>query len=119
MPTVLIADDNALFRTAIRGVLEAASVRVCGEAENGLDAIDKALEMHPDAVILDFAMPLLNGLEAAQTLKRLMPSLRLFMLTAHETPWLRNAAHESGFTEIFSKYEDMAGVIHAVFPSLN
>jgi len=56
---------------------------VCGEAENGKGAIAKALELHPDMIVLDLSMPVMNGLDAARELKRLMPDVPIIMFTSY------------------------------------
>jgi len=67
LPTILIVDDHAVVRTAVRGLFESCFESiVCGEAENGADAIVKAKELEPDLIVLDVSMPVMNGLEAAK-----------------------------------------------------
>jgi DNA-binding NarL/FixJ family response regulator len=117
MPTVLIVDDHNLVRQALRSVLEKFEVVVCGEAVNGHEAIQKAQELHPDAVILDLSMPVMNGLDAARELRHLMPTVQLFMLTSYDSPQTRVAARNSGITEVFSKTEDLTPLIHQVCTS--
>ena len=74
--TVLIVDDNAYIRQALCELFEGeADFEPCGEAENGKEAIAKALELHPDLIVLDLSMPVMNGLDAARELKRLMPTV--------------------------------------------
>ena len=58
---------------------------ICAEAENGQQAIDLALKHRPDLIILDFAMPVLNGLEAARQLKKIMPGVPIILFTQHAT----------------------------------
>src|SRR5580698_3789096 len=65
---ILIVDDNIQLRRAIRVQLEAAGLEVCGEAVDGLDAIEKARGLSPDLIVLDLSMPRMNGLEAARKL---------------------------------------------------
>ena len=70
MATVLIVDDSDSVRVSIRALFEAEpGFTVIGEAVNGLDAISKVEELSPDLIILDLSMPIMNGLEAAETLK--------------------------------------------------
>src|SRR5713101_7284608 len=74
--TILIVDDNAYIRPALCGLFKRESdFEVCGEAENGKEAIAKALELHPNLIVLDLSMPVMNGLDAARELKRLMPTV--------------------------------------------
>ena len=70
MAKVLIVDDNAFLRHALCEIFKRESdFQVCGEAENGKEAIEKAWELHPDLIVLDLAMPVMNGLEAARVLR--------------------------------------------------
>ena len=72
--TILIVDDNAYVRQMICEAFKRESeFEVCGEAENGKEAIDKALVLHPDLIVLDLSMPVMNGLDAARELKNRMP----------------------------------------------
>jgi CheY-like chemotaxis protein len=79
---VLVADDNAGVRRAIRWYLEQrTAVEVCAEAENGLEAVDKALALKPDLLILDVGMPGLNGIEASGVLKKKLPEAKIVLFT--------------------------------------
>ena len=81
MLSVLIVDDYAAIRRAIRVGLERHSeFSVCGEAVDGLDAIEKATKLKPDFILLDLSMPRMNGMEAASILKRLMPNVLIVAL---------------------------------------
>ena len=78
--TILIVDDNAYIRHALCDLFKReADFEICGEAENGKEAIAKARELHPDLIVLDLSMPVMNGLDAARELKRLMPTVLLIM----------------------------------------
>jgi two-component system, chemotaxis family, chemotaxis protein CheY len=80
---VLIVDDNALIRQTLCEIFRRESdFEVCGEAENGKEAIDKAQELRPDLIVIDLSMPVMNGLDAARVLKRLMPTVPLIMYSA-------------------------------------
>src|SRR5260370_41634465 len=84
---VLIVDDNAVVRSSLRCLFESyPEFEVSGEAENGQDAIDKAERLKPDLIILDLAMPVMNGLEAAPELRKMLPDARLILFTAHYPP---------------------------------
>ena len=83
---VIIADDHPLIRTGIRKVLDAApDLRVVGEASDGIEATDLALREDVDLAILDVAMPLRTGLQAARELAKRRPELRILMLSMHDT----------------------------------
>ena len=83
---VIIADDHPLIRTGIRKVLDAApDLRVVGEASDGIEATDLALREDVDLAILDVAMPLRTGLQAARELAKRRPDLRILMLSMHDT----------------------------------
>jgi DNA-binding NarL/FixJ family response regulator len=80
---ILIVDDSSAVRNAVRSFLEESGFDVCGEAVDGHDAIQKAKELNPDLIILDFAMPRMNGIEAALILKQMMPETPILLLTSH------------------------------------
>src|SRR5438876_8473159 len=80
---VLVVDDNALIRQALCELFKReADFEVCGEAENRREAIEKAQELRPHLIVLDLSMPVMNGLDAARVLKRLMPTVPLIMYSA-------------------------------------
>jgi len=83
---VLIVDDHTLFRESLRSLLKAAGgIEIVGEAENGIEAVRKAVQLRPDVVLMDIAMPNLNGLQATQKIKRGNPSVKVLILTMYET----------------------------------
>jgi CheY-like chemotaxis protein len=82
VPRVPIVDDQPNVRKALRWYFEELTLE-CSEAENGLDALQKAQQVKPDLIILDFSMPVMNGVEAAKVFKQVMPEVPILMLTAH------------------------------------
>ena len=107
MPIVLIVDDSESVRASVRAMFEAEpEFTVAGEAVNGLDAIVKAEELSPDLIVLDLSMPIMNGLEAAETLKSRWPTIPIFVLTAHGGPEVDRAARAAGVDAVFSKGGD-------------
>jgi CheY-like chemotaxis protein len=83
---VLVADDNPLIRETLCQLFEREDdYDICAEAENGQEAIELALKHRPDLIILDFAMPVLNGLGAARQLKKIMPEVPIILFTQHAT----------------------------------
>src|SRR6202790_3259510 len=81
---VLIVDDHEAIRRELRRLFQSQpEFTVCGEAVDGVDAISKAQQLSPDLIILDFAMPEMNGLEAAIAIRYMMPDTALFLLTPY------------------------------------
>jgi DNA-binding NarL/FixJ family response regulator len=81
---ILIVDDSAKFRYAVRASLEnQTGLEICGEAD-GTDAIEKARALKPDLILLDLAMPGMNGVEITSVLKGMMPEVPIILLTAHD-----------------------------------
>ncbi len=82
---VLVADDHTIVRRGIVSLLSIADgIEVVAEAENGREAAEKALLLGPDVVLLDISMPLLNGLEAAERIKKRRPEVKVLILSAHD-----------------------------------
>lgn len=110
--SVLIVDDNAAMRMAIRSFLEAQpELEVCGEAINGRDAIEKAPVLHPDLIILDFSMPVMNGLQAADVLKRILPAVPLVLYTLHKSSISNSEAAAAGISAIVAKEEHIGNLV--------
>jgi len=83
---VLIADDHTLVREGLHALLEGqCDFEVIAEASNGHEAVDRALAMRPDVVLMDIGMPVLDGLEATRRIVRTNPRIRVLVLTVHET----------------------------------
>ena len=81
---VLIVDDHAMIRTALRIVLEiSGDLRVCGEAADGVEAIEKAGELKPDLILLDISMPRMTGIATASVLKQAQPDARVGFCTLY------------------------------------
>lgn len=101
---ILIVDDIEEVRKIIRDFLENESgFEVCGEAVDGLDAIQKAKELNPDLTILDLSMPRMNGIEAAPILKKLLPQTPIMMLTSHDPAVLGYDARGAGIDAVVKK----------------
>ena len=107
--TVLIVDDNAYIRQALCELFKReADFEVCGDAENGKEAIAKARESHPDLIVLDLSMPVMNGLDAARELKRLMPTVPLIMYSVFGDRLVEQQARLVGISELVSKSQPAA-----------
>jgi DNA-binding NarL/FixJ family response regulator len=81
--------------------------RVCGQAMDGVQAVEKVQELTPDLIILDFSMPEMNGLETAAALRYMLPAAKIYLLTVHANRELELAAHSAGVDAVFSKYENL------------
>ena len=82
---ILLVDDHTILRSGIRSLLEdEPGLSVIGEAEDGRTAVSMACQLNPDVVIMDIAMPLLNGLEATRQIKAQCPGVRVLILTMHD-----------------------------------
>lgn len=101
---VLIADDHDVIREQIREIVcRHPLVEVCAFAKDGMEAVQKAIELKPDVVILDISMPGLNGLEAATQIRQIVPDAKVIMLSMHESPHLEDVALRAGADAIVSK----------------
>lgn len=99
--TILLAEDHSIVREGIRKLLELEDdFLVIGEAENGREAVERTRKLHPLVVLMDVAMPLLNGLEATRQITHECPRTRVFVLSAHgDDAYVKNltAAGASGY----------------------
>lgn len=108
--TILIVDDNAFIRHSLRCCLEREPEwKVCGEAENGQIAVEKVKELSPDVVILDWQMPVMNGLEAARHIARIAPKTAMVMLTLHIGTIVVQEAQAAGIQHVLSKTDPVPG----------
>ena len=102
--TILIVDDSAIIRRLLRSSIEQITDwQVCGEAENGAIAVERFKELRPDAVILDFQMPVMDGIEAARCISHLAPDTPMIMFTMHHGEQLSKDARAAGISEVLSK----------------
>ena len=109
---VLIVDDNVDIRNLLRISIEQGTEwTVCGEAANGQDAVEHVHDSPPDVVILDFQMPVMNGLEAARQIGSIAPKTAMVMFTFHDHKQLLLAAAAAGIHRVFSKSQPLAQVI--------
>jgi DNA-binding NarL/FixJ family response regulator len=116
---VLLADDHRILREGIRALIEDQDdMQVVGEAEDGLAAVKKVAQLQPDVVVMDIAMPLLNGLEATRQIHRDYPRVRVLILTMHENEeYIRQvlAAGALGYVLKDAAARDLLGAIRSVY----
>lgn len=115
---VLLADDHTILRDGIRALLEdQADMEVVGEAEDGLATVKMVAKLKPDIVVMDIAMPLLNGLEATRQIQRDFPQVKVLILTMHENEeYIRQvlAAGALGYVLKDAAARDLLGAIRTV-----
>ncbi|HUE50984.1 MAG TPA: response regulator transcription factor [Terriglobales bacterium] len=94
---ILIADDNEAVRLGVARLLTSETgLTVCGEARDGAEALQKARELLPDVILLDFSMPGMNGLEAARVLRRELPEAKILVISQHDPIHLLPSVVEAG-----------------------
>lgn len=101
---ILIADDNPLVRSGIKLLLKMhREWIVCAEVENGRDAVEKAAELKPDVILLDISMPKMDGLTAAELIRRDSPECEILIVTHFESLDLARYAAQTGVRGYISK----------------
>jgi DNA-binding NarL/FixJ family response regulator len=104
--TILIADDSVFIRKALCNLLKREEdFDVCGEAKNGEEAVEKAQALHPDLILLDRSMSVMNGLDATRELKRVMPEVPIIMYSAYSESSTEQEARSAGVSALVSKFE--------------
>jgi DNA-binding NarL/FixJ family response regulator len=116
-PRVLLADDHRLLREAFARLLE-PNCDVVGAVADGRALLAAAAELRPDVVVLDIAMPLLNGIDTARQLKRLMPAVKVIFLTVSEDPDLAAEAFQVGASGFLLKNSAAAELFQAIQEAL-
>jgi DNA-binding NarL/FixJ family response regulator len=116
---VLLADDHRILRDGIRALFDdQADIEVIGEAEDGQTTVKLVAQLQPDVVVMDIAMPLLNGLEATRQIQRDHPQVKVLILTMHENEeYIRQvlAAGALGYVLKDAAARDLLGAIRAVY----
>ena len=114
---VLLADDHQILRDGIRRGLEAAGATVVGEADNGEEAVELAREIHPDIVLMDISMPVLDGVAATERITTEVPGTKVVVLTMHDDPERTRAALRAGAVAYLTKgtsFEDVFDTLERV-----
>jgi len=101
---ILIADDKLQVRRVLRDLIEGhPDWEVCAEAEDGIQAVNRAKQFRPDVIVLDLAMPELNGFEAAARISELLPEVPILMFTLYLSPEVEREAAKVGVRRVISK----------------
>ena len=115
MTRILIADDRESMRTALRALIKLRpDWQICGEANDGQEVVAKAAELQPDVVVLDFKMPLANGIEAGSEISDSMPTVPILMYTLYRTEELEVAAKLVGIRQVVGKEDGGKCLLSAI-----
>ena len=112
---VVVADDNLVYRKTISSILQKTNgLKVVGEAEDGLAAIQAVEEHRPDVVLMDVSMPVLDGIEATRIIKSKFPGTRVLVLTMHTEECFSDWAYQVGASGFLSKGCDKNELFSAI-----
>jgi CheY-like chemotaxis protein len=111
---VFLVDDNRTIRSLLRSLIEIGGFTICAEAENGLEAIEKASQCGCDLILLDLDMPVMNGLEAAAMLKKQLPYIKIILFTLHSDSVNSILAEEMGVDRVIAKPDGMTKLLDAM-----
>ena len=111
---ILVIDDGDSVRDIIRLFLEKDGFEVCGEGADGVEAIEQAKKLKPDLIVLDLAMPRMNGAEAASILSTTMPSVPIVLLTLYQNLLGPTLASAIGVKDIIDKADGLAKLVACV-----
>jgi DNA-binding NarL/FixJ family response regulator len=113
---ILVVDDHEVVREGVRNIINKARPQweICGEAENGQEAIDMAMRLRPDIILLDITMPRLSGLEAARQISGLGLSSQILIFTMHESGELAHDARRVGARGYVTKSDAGRHLVRAI-----
>jgi two-component system response regulator NreC len=111
---VLIADNHAIVRQALKAYLERGGIQVIGEASDGQEAVNVATNLLPDVAILDIGMPILNGIDAAREINKLLPKTKTVLLTRHDEDQYVTAALRAGVRGYILKTQAATDLVQAI-----
>jgi DNA-binding NarL/FixJ family response regulator len=112
---LLIVDDNPQVRQELHLLLSlSAGLEIAGEAANGLEAIQQTAHLHPDVVLLDLEMPVLDGYEAARQIKTRWPACRVVALSVYSYPAAREKAARSGVNDFIEKGAPLSEILQKI-----
>lgn len=112
---ILIADDHQVMRLGVRNLLQARqNWSICAEAADGREAIEKALQFHPDVIIMDIAMPVMNGLEAASWMARCLPDIPVILFSLHWSEDLLSHVQAGGVRGAVRKGDAASDLVEAI-----
>ena len=112
--SILIVDDSETVRQVVRTFLEGKGFQVCGEAADGSQAIERAMELTPDLILLDVAMPGMNGVEAASVLKGRLPKTSIVLFTMFSDSVGQSLMEALGVNAVVGKPDGMSKLLECV-----
>jgi DNA-binding NarL/FixJ family response regulator len=117
---ILIADDHEMMRRVLRNLINShVGWQVCAEAKNGSEAVAQVKEQHPDLVVLDLTMPVMDGMRAAREIKKSTPDMRMIMFTLHASPEIEEQAKSAGIRRVVSKAQNGGRLVTAIEQELS
>jgi DNA-binding NarL/FixJ family response regulator len=117
---ILIAEDRESMRTALKAIfVMRPDWVVCGEAQDAKEVVEKATELNPDLIVMDFKMHHSDGLTAASDILRLMPTIPIVMFTLYKTDELEAAAKMVGIRCVVGKEDGVRTLLRAIESELN
>jgi DNA-binding NarL/FixJ family response regulator len=115
MLRILIADDHPAVRRSLRFLVQShMEWDVCGEATDGVDAVEKAKQLKPDVILLDVSMPRMSGIEATPLIRKEVPQSEILIVSQHESPEIARLAIEAGAQGYVSKSEIWSALLPAI-----
>jgi DNA-binding NarL/FixJ family response regulator len=111
---VLIVDDHELVRRGLKDILRDTDFEVCGEAENGEEGLAQTVHLKPDLVLLDMSMPVLTGLQAAARIRRVLPEIKILIVTMHDSPQMEIEARAAGADAYITKMAAAKSLLEAM-----
>ncbi|MFM5535540.1 response regulator [Aeromonas veronii] len=114
MKKVLIVDDHPTIRMAVSMILSSASHSICGEANNGVDALRKYKELKPDVVVLDIGIPQMDGFEVIKRIKNDNVKTKIIILSAMDTQHIMIRCFQAGADGFVSKLDELTFITEAI-----
>jgi DNA-binding NarL/FixJ family response regulator len=117
---IMIADDHTIVRQGLARLLnDQPDLKVVGQAVNGREAVDKALELKPEIIIMDIAMPQLNGIEAAKRIRKKLPKTKVLILSMYSHEHYIHELFETGVSGYLLKDSSGRDIIQAIHAAMN
>jgi DNA-binding NarL/FixJ family response regulator len=115
MAKILIADDRQLMRNALKTIFAMRPKwEICGEATDGLEVVTKVAELQPDLILMDFKMPLADGIQAAAEISATSPSIPIVMYTLYRNDELDAAAKQASVRSVVAKQDGVLNLLEAI-----